>query len=443
LSRPQTGIFVGSEFILTDLRQQKGIHLDYKQTALFIGHRVLMTIFLLITIPTVVFFLLEAAPDNPFELDPAADEESLSARYIDWLGDSLIGRDFGDSQVMRRSAYDSFTERVNASLDILIGALLLSFLFGLPLGVLAAAFPRNIPDVLARYGLLILVALPIFWVGMMLILELGINRDWLPLGNRFPVGFALGEEVPLSERIKHLIMPVATMAIFWASAIAFMTRNFLVDFKAGHAERTNTILMGLPLAVLATLPVVVAGMMSSLVLVETIFSWPGFGRLLFSSVSQLDYPVMSAIIVMVTVYTTLIYFLCMVMYAMVCMIFRITANGFAVSGQFPLQAIAEQQTLESPQPARTVIPSIVGIIVAGIALFVLLGIVVAVFTSDADPNETSLQDRLLPRGSEGYPLGTDDLGRDVQARLLAGGRTSLNIAFQQPVSAWRLASFWA
>jgi ABC-type dipeptide/oligopeptide/nickel transport system permease subunit len=201
--------------------------------------------------------------------------------------------------------------------------------------------------------------------------------------------------------------------------------------------------MGLPLAVLATLPVVVAGMMSSLVLVETIFSWPGFGRLLFSSVSQLDYPVMSAIIVMVTVYTTLIYFLCMVMYAMVCMIFRITANGFAVSGQFPLQAIAEQQTLESPQPARTVIPSIVGIIVAGIALFVLLGIVVAVSTSDADPNETSLQDRLLPRGSEGYPLGTDDLGRDVQARLLAGGRTSLNIAFQQPVSAWRLASFWA
>jgi ABC-type dipeptide/oligopeptide/nickel transport system permease subunit len=299
-------------------------------------------------------------------------------------------------------------------------------MIGVPLGLMSV-LAHQIFDVLTRYLVMLLVSLPIFWLALVLILNLGINRDWLPLGNRCPITVA---ECTFADRIDHMVMPVATLVIFWGGAVAFMTRNFIMDSAQDESRsRVNNAVLSAVLSMIVAFPVIVAGTLSSLVLVETIFSWPGFGNLLFNAILQRDFPVMSAVIVMAGLAVAVTYFLSTLIYAVVCVVFGVRLDGYAVSGQFPLQAIAEQQRTQPSPAADRVIPPVLGVIFAGIALFIFLGIVGVVSTSDADPNETSLQDRLLPRGSEGYPLGTDDLGRDVQARLLAGGRTSLSIAF--------------
>ncbi len=240
----------------------------------------------------------------------------------------VLRGDFGRSFVSKDSALDAIMIRVPASLELGLISLIVGLSVGLPIGVLAAVSQGRWFDQVTRIMAVLVSAIPVYWLGLMLLLIFGSWLKVLPMGNRFPI--SITGEYTFQDRIAHLILPVFTLSSFGIATFSRFMRASLLDvlnrdyirtaYSKGmrpnyvwfrHAMRNALI----PIATLLgpSITLVISGA----VLTETIYSWPGMGRLLVDATTQQDYPIIMGIVILLAIATIMGYILSDLMYALI------------------------------------------------------------------------------------------------------------------------------
>ncbi|HEX8618163.1 MAG TPA: ABC transporter permease [Thermoanaerobaculia bacterium] len=245
-------------------------------------------------------------------------DQPLPVQYVYWLR-AAATFDFGTSITERRPVRDQILEKLPNTFQLNFAAFALSALFGIPIGLWSAAYSGRAAERASAVGFFLLYSLPSFWVALLLMQVFSVRHDFLPLfGMTSDDYLELGPGAQLADRIKHLILPVATMtyaqlAIFARFSKSALTEVIRQDFITAarakgaapvavywhHAFRNALI----PLITLfgLTVPYLISGS----VIVEQIFQWDGVGRLYVDSVLARDYPTVMGLTVITAVVTLL------------------------------------------------------------------------------------------------------------------------------------------
>ncbi len=235
-------------------------------------------------------------------------ERGNSCRYVGAVnltvcdtGGGIIRGDLGVSIQTDQRVWDRLVERMPATLELGIASLVFSLVVGIPLGVLAAIYRGSIFDNAVRVFTVIAQAIPNFWLGLMLIFLFGVVLGWLPTGGRQTV--SLTGETSLIDKARHLLLPTLVlglggvallMRVMRTEVLEVLHNDFVRTARAkGLRERTiyftHTFRNAL-IPLMTILGPAIFGVLGGAVVTETIFSWPGIGRLTISAITQQDYP---------------------------------------------------------------------------------------------------------------------------------------------------------
>jgi peptide/nickel transport system permease protein len=243
-------------------------------------------------------------------------DKSLWEQYAVFLKGALTG-DLGKSFVHATSALGLILERMPATLELAISAMLIAVVLGIPLGLWAGLKPNGVAGRSIMAGSILGFSLPTFWVGLMLIMVFSVMLGWLPSNGRGPTTLLLGL-IPVSfltwEGITHLIMPATNLALFNIALLIRLTRSgaheaLLQDYvKFARAKGlTNARVIGVHVLRNILIPIVTVvglqfgALIGFAIVTESVFAWPGMGKLLIDSINLLDRPVIvSYLLVIVT-----------------------------------------------------------------------------------------------------------------------------------------------
>jgi peptide/nickel transport system permease protein len=309
----------------------------------FVIQRLLQAFTVMMVISFLVFLGVYAI-GNPIDvlISPDADQRirelvirqygldlPLWQQYLGFLK-RLVAGDFGRSFVFNMPVLELILSRLPATLELTLAAVLGATLLGVPLGMYAGYRPDGLASRLIM-GLSILgFSVPTFWVGLVLILTFAVALGWLPAGGRGDTATLFG--VPWSfltlDGLSHLFLPALNLALFKLAMMIRLARAgtrevMLTDtirFARAAGESEWTILSRHVLRLIAIPLVTVFGLefsstLAFAVVTETIFSWPGIGKLIIDSISSLDRPVMVAYLMLVAFLFIMINFLVDIAYA--------------------------------------------------------------------------------------------------------------------------------
>ena len=267
---------------------------------------------------TIVFFILRLSGDPArLMLPPEASEEQVIAmraslgfskplwqQYVDYLTSVLTG-DFGNSLYYKASALELVLDRLPATLLLALTAILLSIIPGIAAGIISAYKKNTIIDYLINGVVLFGQSMPVFWVALILIMIFAVNLHWLPTS---------GFDGPLS-----LILPASALALYSVAPIARTTRASLVKVldenyimtAQSQGYLTHQILLGHALKnsllpVITVIGLEFGSMVGGAVVSETVFSWPGVGRLIMQAISNRDFPLVQACVLVLSIIFILI-----------------------------------------------------------------------------------------------------------------------------------------
>jgi peptide/nickel transport system permease protein len=223
-------------------------------------------------------------------------DKSMGVQYVTFVRDLLRG-DFGKSFYYRMPVLDLYLSRLPNSLLLATCAMLFSLFIGIPSGILAAVRLGGWWDRVGKIFALLGQSLPSFWVGLMLILFFSVHLGWLPSSG--------------SGTVWHVLMPAFALGWLFAAAHMRLTRSSMLEVLGSEYVKLAR-LKGLPEAMViakhafknALIPVLtLAGinlviMVNTTVVVETVFAWPGVGRLLYEGIAFRDFPVVQATVVL-------------------------------------------------------------------------------------------------------------------------------------------------
>src|SRR5437870_8157275 len=285
----------------------------------FIIRRSLQSVLVLFVMSLIVFVGVYAI-GNPIDIliNPQADQadreraiaalglnKPLWAQYLTFLNGAVHG-DLGRSFVHSTPALGLILERMPATMELAIAAMLIAIILGIPLGLWAGLKPRSAAGRTIMAGSILGFSLPTFWVGLMLIMVFSVWLGWLPTSGRGPTTNLIG--IPVSfltlEGLRHLALPAANLALFNLSLLIRLTRSGTREALQQDYVRfarakglTETRIVGVHVLSNVLVPVVtVAGVefgsvIAFAVVTESIFAWPGMGKLLIDSINVLDRPV--------------------------------------------------------------------------------------------------------------------------------------------------------
>lgn len=215
--------------------------------------------------------------------------------------------DFGTSVTLHESVRALISSTLPATLELALASLLLAVGLGIPLGLFAARWRGRLPDTLAMFVAQLGVSMPVFWLGVLLILVFAVRLNWLPsFGRGAPVTAAIasGNLAALIDSLRHLLLPAFTLAMFNLALLSRLTRWALLDVLEEDYVRTarakgqrERIVMYRHALRNALLPIVtIVGLqfgnaLGGAVVTETIYGWPGMGRLVVQAIGQRDFPV--------------------------------------------------------------------------------------------------------------------------------------------------------
>jgi len=300
----------------------------------FVIRRLLQSIGVLFA-TSIIVFLGVYAIGNPVDILIAADatqaerqaaivalglDRSLPEQYWIFLTNALQG-DFGRSFVFSQPAISLIFARLPATLELAFVALVIALVIGIPLGLIAGLKPRSVTDETIMTGSILGFSLPNFWQGMMLIMIFSVWLGWLPASGRGVVGEVLGVRTSLAtwDGIAHLILPALNLALFQLALVIRLTRTGVretmpLDFvKFGRAKGLSErrivlvhVLKNIMIPVVTVVGMEFGSLIAFAVVTETIFAWPGIGKLLIDSIMVLDRPVVvSYLLVVVTMFIVL------------------------------------------------------------------------------------------------------------------------------------------
>jgi peptide/nickel transport system permease protein len=272
------------------------------------------TIVVLWGISTIVFVMLRLSGDPAVLLLPqeASVEDVLRLRhdlglddalllqYVRFLGNSVRGH-FGESLRHREPAMALVRSHLWATLELSLAAFFMAAVVAVPIGVLAAVKPQSLFDHAVMTLALIGQSAPTFWIGIMLILTFGLGLRWFPIGGR--------------GTLSHLIMPALTLGAFAMASIARLTRSAMLEvIRLDYISTARAKGLGEGYVIWkhalknAAIPVVTimglqfGALLGGAVVTETVFSWPGIGRLAIQGIYNRDYPVVQASVFIAAVF---------------------------------------------------------------------------------------------------------------------------------------------
>lgn len=233
--------------------------------------------------------------------------DPILTQYGRWLGNALRG-DLGESLVTGESVVHGLWIRLPATFSLMLVAVGFALLIGIPAGVLAGLRPGSAIDKLVSSGASLGLAVPNFWLGLMLIILFAIRLDWLPA-----IGYASITEGPW-QWLRHLLLPGFTLGTAGAAEIARQTRAGVADVHRREFVRT-AYAYGLPrrrvvgrhvmrsasIPIVTVLGLQVANLLGGSVIVESVFGIDGIGKYAVGAVIQRDFPVVQGMVVMVTI----------------------------------------------------------------------------------------------------------------------------------------------
>lgn len=270
----------------------------------YILRRLIMIIPVLIGISIFVFLLIHLTPGDPARLmlgesAPTAQLEALResmglndpiyVQYFNWLK-KAVRLDFGRSLRSKKQVTTEILDRLPATAQLAGAAVLFAIIVGIPVGIISASKPNSWFDNIAMVGALTGVGMPVFWQGIMLILIFSVSLGWFPASGRM-------------GGIQYIILPAITLGTASTASIARLTRSAMLDVLQHDYIRTARS-KGLPKTKVilrhglrnALIPVVTmvglqfGSLMSGAVLTETIFAWPGIGRMVVEAINNKDFP---------------------------------------------------------------------------------------------------------------------------------------------------------
>ncbi|MBL7178188.1 MAG: ABC transporter permease [Desulfobacteraceae bacterium] len=275
----------------------------------YVIRRLISTIPVLFGISLLVFFMLRALPGDPAEViagEMATEDEVELMRHqlgLDrpvWTQYGLflvrtIKLDLGRSTRTQNLVTEEIGPRLLNTILLAVSATILACLFGIPAGILAAVRPYTWIDMLVTAGALFGMSMPAFWLGLMLIVVFSVKLHW------FPVGGAGG--------IEFIVLPAITLAAFLIASVARNTRSSMLEVLSqdyittarskGVREKMIILRHALKNSFIPVITVIglqFGALLGGTVLTETVFAWPGLGRLLVASILSRDYPVIQGII---------------------------------------------------------------------------------------------------------------------------------------------------
>jgi peptide/nickel transport system permease protein len=288
--------------------------------ATYLLRRLVQCAVLLVIVTTIAFGLMHLAPGGPlavYSLSPTMREEDrariehnfgldrpIYVQYVKWAAGMLRG-DWGRSYRDSTPTRDVILSRVPATLELTATALAIAVTIGVGVGVLAAIRQYSVADYLATVGAMIALSIPTFWFGLMVIYLFAVWLGWLPTGGRE----TLGQPSSLGDQLHHLIGPAGVLGLVLVATWSRYTRAAMLEtygqehvrvarakglgerrVVVGHALRNALV----PLVTLAgiQLPLLFGGALVT----ESVFTWPGMGRLFVDSLGYRDYPVMMGVL---------------------------------------------------------------------------------------------------------------------------------------------------
>ena len=285
--------------------------------ARFLARRLLVALPTLLGLSFLIFTLVSVAPGDPAEeyarrrsgsqeataQDIARAREELEldrpflTQYGSWLRGAVTG-DLGESFTKRVPVADVIGERIPATVELSIAAFGLILLLSVPLGIAAAVFHRRWPDQLLRLGSLVGASIPSFFFSYLLVIFLVTKLRLLPVAGR--------------DGLSSLVMPAMALALLPISVVSRLLRSSMLEVMGEDYMRTarskglsgitvlvSHALRNAAIPVVTYLGTVLGNLLEGVVIVEFIFAWPGLGQLTFESISQRDYPMIQAIVLLV------------------------------------------------------------------------------------------------------------------------------------------------
>ena len=288
----------------------------------YIVRRVLLSIPLLWALATATFFVVRMAPGDPLaiyynpEIDPAVMEtirarlgldQPLHIQYGKWLV-ALAQGELGVSFSHHRPVADVLAEAIPNTLILTGASLLLIMVVGVLLGVVSAVRQYSWVDHVTTLGALFVYSMPGFWLGLMLIIIFSLKLGLLPASQMQSVGSEfMSRPEQWLDRARHLVLPVFVLGIASAASVARFTRGSLLEVirqdyvrtarAKGLSERRvifRHALVNALIPVITLLGLYFPFLLSGAVVTETIFAWPGMGRVTVGAIFARDYPVVMA-----------------------------------------------------------------------------------------------------------------------------------------------------
>ena len=269
---------------------------------IFLVRRLLLAVPVLLGVVFVVMFTVELIPGDAVALmlgehatkeavaklrDHLGLDKPLLVRYVEYVG-RLARGDLGRSIQQNRPVVDELADVWPATVELTVAALLIAAVVGVSAGVVSAVWPNSVFDGIARLGSLFGLSMPVFWTGLVLIVVFALWLPWLPVG---------GVGSPA-----HLVLPAITLSLPSVAMLARMTRSSVLEVlredyvrtarAKGVAERlvvAKHALRNAAIPILTLLGLQAGQLMGGAVLTETVFAWPGLGRLMVKAIFARDY----------------------------------------------------------------------------------------------------------------------------------------------------------
>jgi peptide/nickel transport system permease protein len=289
--------------------------------------RVLQSIPILFILSVLLFAMVRAAPGGPLSTayrNPNVTKEQiellkkqlgldrrLPVQYVSWLGDMLHG-DMGDSIKFRRPVSVMIAERIPNTLVLVGVSFLVTLIIALPVGIISARKPYSLFDYTATTFTFVGQSVPVYWLGLALILVFYVAIQNPSTGAPlFPAGGmrTIGGENNLADLAWHLVLPVTALSVSWIAWYSRFLRSSLLDVlhedyirtarAKGASDRTVYYKHALRNAILPLVTLIgldLPSLFAGALFIETIFAWPGMGRLFWDAARGRDYPVLLAVV---------------------------------------------------------------------------------------------------------------------------------------------------
>lgn len=291
---------------------------------LFLVRRCFKAVLVILCVIAINFALIRAAPGDPATI-LAGEAGAVDAGFVERIRQDygldkpvpvqlltymkqLLSFDLGESYRENRPVKEIVLEKLPATLLLTLSAFVFSVAVGVGLGIAAARRAGTLLDTLITAGSLVFFAMPLFWIGLLAIVVFSMKLGWLPPYGMSTVGADLVGFEAVLDVARHLLMPAVTLGLFYvaiytrvtrAAALEVMDQDFVKTARAkgvpeGRVWRRH-ILRNSVLPVITFVSLQAGHIMGGSVLIETVFAWPGIGRLAFDALFQRDYNLLLAV----------------------------------------------------------------------------------------------------------------------------------------------------